>query len=81
MQSDEPAVEIFVSDNGEGLAAERAEHVFDAFYSTKQHGMGLGLSITRTIVHAHGGRIWAAANRNRGATFRFTLPIGETSLR
>jgi two-component system sensor kinase FixL len=81
VQSDKPAVEIFVSDNGEGLAAERAGRVFDAFYSTKQHGMGLGLSITRTIVQAHGGRIWASANKKRGATLRFTLPIGGTSLR
>ncbi|MDX1486656.1 MAG: PAS domain S-box protein [Acidiferrobacterales bacterium] len=81
VQAEGPAVEVFVSDTGEGLAAERAERVFDAFYSTKQHGMGLGLSITRTIVQAHGGRIWAVANKNRGATLRFTLPIGDTSLR
>ncbi len=80
VQPDESAVEVFVSDTGEGLAAERAERVFDAFYSTKQHGMGLGLSITRTIVQAHGGRIWAAANQNRGTTLRFTLPVGDTSL-
>lgn len=81
VQADESAVEVFVSDTGEGLASEGVQRIFDAFYSTKQQGMGLGLSITRTIVHAHGGRIWATANKNRGATLRFTLPVGDTNTR
>lgn len=81
VQADKPAVEVFLSDTGEGLAPERAERVFDAFFSTKQQGMGLGLSITRTIVNAHGGRIWATPNKNRGATLRFTLPVGDKSSR
>lgn len=79
-KADHSAVEVFVSDTGEGFSTEGAERVFDAFYSTKQKGMGLGLSITRTIVQAHGGRIGATANEERGATIRFVLPVGDASL-
>jgi signal transduction histidine kinase len=50
------------------------EHLFDAFYTTKPNGLGLGLSICRSIVEAHGGRLWACANLPRGASFQFTVP-------
>jgi signal transduction histidine kinase len=50
---------------------------FDAFYTTKPHGLGLGLAISRRIVEAHGGRLWATANTPRGAVLQFTLPVGD----
>jgi PAS domain S-box-containing protein len=65
---------ISVSDTGVGLPLERADQIFNAFFSTKPHGTGMGLPISRSIVEAHGGRLWAAPNSGRGATFQFTLP-------
>jgi signal transduction histidine kinase len=70
---------ISVSDTGVGLPTGKADHIFDAFFTTKSQGTGLGLAITRSIVESHGGRIWANANSGPGATFQFTLPIGEGS--
>jgi two-component system sensor kinase FixL len=67
-------VEISVADSGPGLAPRVAAQLFQAFVTTKPEGMGIGLSISRTIVDAHGGRIWAEANPGGGAVFRFTLP-------
>jgi two-component system sensor kinase FixL len=67
-------VMIEVADTGPGLAPEVAGHLFDSFVSTKPGGMGMGLSISRTIIEAHGGRLWAEPNREGGAVFRFTLP-------
>jgi C4-dicarboxylate-specific signal transduction histidine kinase len=69
--------EILVSviDSGIGLPVESTEHIFDAFYTTKPQGTGMGLAISRRIVESHGGRLWANANPERGATFHFTLPI------
>jgi PAS domain S-box-containing protein len=67
---------ISVSDNGVGLPAEKADQIFNAFFTTKPQGTGLGLSITRSILESHGGRVWATANSGRGTTFHFTLPIG-----
>ena len=63
------------TDRGGGIDADRLEHVFEPFFSTKPQGMGLGLAISRTIVLAHGGKLWVENNPDRGATFRFTLPI------
>jgi signal transduction histidine kinase len=71
---DSDKVTIAVSDSGEGLDAANLEHVFDAFFTTKPDGMGMGLAISRTIIEAHGGRLWATSNSPRGAVFQFTLP-------
>lgn len=65
---------ISVRDTGLGLPPGQAEHVFDAFFTTKGNGTGMGLPISRSIVESHGGRLWASANSERGATFQFTLP-------
>jgi PAS domain S-box-containing protein len=65
---------FIVSDNGIGLP-EQTNKIFDAFFTTKPHGIGMGLRISRSIVESHGGRLWAAANPPRGASFYFTLPI------
>ncbi|NLE60973.1 MAG: hypothetical protein GX616_21720 [Planctomycetes bacterium] len=66
-------VEIAISDSGPGLPADATEKVFDTFYTTKPEGMGIGLSISRSIIEAHRGRLWVTSNDDRGATFRFTL--------
>jgi PAS domain S-box-containing protein len=66
---------ISVSDTGIGLPAERADKVFDTFFTTKPQGTGMGLSISRSIIESHGGRLWASGNSDRGATFQFTLPV------
>jgi two-component system sensor kinase FixL len=68
-------VEIAVSDTGIGLAPEAADRLFRPFFTTKDHGMGVGLSICRNIVEAHGGKIWADANPGGGTVFRFTLRV------
>ena len=71
------AVEVAVCDTGAGLPSELGDRVFDAFVSTKPNGLGMGLSISRSIIEAHGGRLWAVANPECGATFRLTLPVSE----
>ena len=66
---------VSVSDTGIGLPPEQADKVFDAFFTTKPQGTGMGLSICRSIIESHGGRLWATGNPDRGTTFQFTLPI------
>jgi signal transduction histidine kinase len=66
---------VTLRDSGPGLAPAALERLFEAFYTTKPSGLGLGLSICRSIVEAHGGRLWASASAPRGATFQFTLPV------
>ena len=73
-ENDASAIMVAVRDSGQGLAAEDVERVFDPFFTTKAGGMGLGLSISRTIIEAHGGTLWATSNEDRGATIQFTLP-------
>jgi len=70
-------VEIAVSDSGPGVPADELTHIFDPFFTTKPRGMGMGLPISRTIIEAHHGRIWAENRRAGGALFRITLPIAE----
>jgi signal transduction histidine kinase len=66
-------VRVTVQDSGVGLDPQSVERIFDAFYTTKRGGMGIGLSISRSIVQNHGGRLWAVANSGPGTTFQFTL--------
>ena len=70
---------VSVSDTGVGLPPHQADQIFDAFFTTKLHGTGMGLSISRSIVESHGGRLWAAGNSRRGASFCFTLPGSPSS--
>jgi signal transduction histidine kinase len=74
VQIEPNGVLIAVRDSGPGIAPTRLEQVFDAFYTTKPSGTGMGLSVCRSIVNAHGGRLWAEANEPRGAVFQFTWP-------
>jgi PAS domain S-box-containing protein len=69
-------VVITVQDSGPGIEPAHLDRLFDAFYSTKPRGLGMGLAISRSIIEAHGGRLWATANEPRGARFHFNLPIG-----
>jgi signal transduction histidine kinase len=69
-------VRVTVQDSGIGFDPQSIERIFEAFYTTKPEGMGIGLSISRSIIDAHGGRLWAARNDDGpGATFHFTLPV------
>ena len=70
----ENEVLISVTDTGVGLPAEKVDQIFDAFFTTKPQGTGMGLAISRSIIEAHGGRLWATPNSGRGATFHFALP-------
>jgi signal transduction histidine kinase len=65
---------ISVSDTGIGLPLQQPEQIFSAFFTTKAHGTGMGLPISRSIIESHGGRLWATSNSERGASFHFTLP-------
>src|SRR5688572_18222891 len=69
-------VVVSVSDTGPGLSSNDADHIFKAFFTTKDHGTGMGLSISRSIVESHGGKLWAKSAEGRGATFQFSLPVG-----
>ncbi len=78
--SEEREVRVSVSDMGHGIPADKLEHVFEPFFTTKTNGLGLGLAVCRTIISAQGGRLWAANNTERGATFHFTLPSVEATV-
>src|SRR6266481_5691856 len=71
------SIVVLVQDSGVGVGPEHSSRMFEAFYTTKAEGMGMGLTISRSIVEAHGGRLWAVANDGPGSTFCFRLPIGE----
>jgi C4-dicarboxylate-specific signal transduction histidine kinase len=74
-QADPAGVLVAVKDSGPGLASASLERLFEAFYTTKPGGLGMGLSICRSIIEAHQGRVWVTANLPRGAVFQFTLPL------
>jgi signal transduction histidine kinase len=79
VQDGRPAATISVQDHGTGLSAAQMGRLFEAFYTTKPHGMGLGLAISRSIIELHGGRLWAEPNRGRGATFSFSVPASVSN--
>ena len=72
-------IAVLVQDSGVGVDPEHSSRMFEAFYTTKVEGLGMGLTISRSIIEAHGGRLWAVANAGPGSTFSFTLPIDEGS--
>jgi PAS domain S-box-containing protein len=78
-QNETNDIVVAVSDSGPGIDPKNLDRVFEAFYTTKSSGVGMGLSICRSIIEAHGGRLWADANKPRGAVFQFTLPNAENS--
>jgi signal transduction histidine kinase len=78
-QGDSSQLLISVGDTGAGLEPEQAEQIFNAFYTTKAQGTGMGLPISRSIIESHGGRLWVSPNLGRGATFQFTLPSEDVA--
>src|SRR6202040_2653691 len=76
-QDETHRVLVSVADSGVGISAENADRLFNAFYTTKSGGMGMGLSICRSIIEAHGGRMSAVNNAGPGARFQFTLPLHQ----
>ena len=74
---DERNIVVAVRDFGTGLDEDKTDRIFDPFYTSKSDGLGMGLPISRTIIEAHGGQLWYANNPDRGATFYFSLPLGE----
>jgi signal transduction histidine kinase len=74
-RTEDGQLSISVSDTGIGLSIDEAERIFEAFFTTKPRGTGMGLSISRRIIASHSGHLWASPNTGRGATFQFTLPI------
>jgi hypothetical protein len=79
IQDGMPGAVVSVRDAGVGFKAEEMPQLFEAFYTTKPHGMGMGLAISRSIIEAHSGRLWAEPNAGPGATFLFSLPGVENS--
>jgi PAS domain S-box-containing protein len=71
-------VRVTVEDSGTGIEPQHVDKIFGSFFTTKADGMGMGLSICRSIIESHGGRLWASSNRSRGAVFQFTLPTGPS---
>jgi signal transduction histidine kinase len=72
--ADDGQIQISVNDTGPGLPPGKTDQIFDAFFTTKPQGSGMGLAISKSIVESHRGRIWATGDGGRGATFHFTLP-------
>jgi hypothetical protein len=79
-QTEANGILVAVRDSGPGIDPEHVERVFEAFYTTKSSGVEMGLSICRSIIDAHGGRLWADANEPRGAVFQFTLRSADKEL-
>jgi C4-dicarboxylate-specific signal transduction histidine kinase len=79
-KTEEEEVLVCVSDTGVGLPAQLVDQIFNAFFTTKPHGTGMGLRISRSIIESHGGRLWAAENPPRGASFCFSLPVKAEAL-
>jgi signal transduction histidine kinase len=77
VQHNARAATISVEDSGSGLSSVQVGRLFEAFYTTKPHGMGIGLAISRSIIEQHGGRLWAEVNPGPGATFSFTVPARD----
>jgi signal transduction histidine kinase len=73
-RTEKEEIEVSVTDTGLGLHPQHAEHIFNAFFTTKPDGTGMGLRISRSIIESHGGRLWVADNSPRGVSFCFTLP-------
>ena len=76
-RAEENSVELIVSDRGKGVEAGQLVHIFEPFFTTKSEGMGLGLAICRSIIQAHGGRVWADSAVGRGTSIHFTLPARD----
>jgi signal transduction histidine kinase len=74
-EGSEDGVRVGVRDTGPGLSRETLQRLFEPFYTTKPNGMGMGLSICRSIIEAHGGQLWATGHASQGAVFRFTIPL------
>ena len=70
---------ILITDTAVGLRPEQTEQIFNAFFTSKSQGMGMGLPISRSIIESHGGRLWATSKPGLGATFQFTLPVEATA--
>jgi len=79
-QEDHRDVTVAVKDNGAGVDEQSLDRLFEPFYTTKQEGMGMGLPISRSIIEAHGGKLWVENNPDHGATFYFTIPVLKGSL-
>jgi signal transduction histidine kinase len=79
-QDEKQQVLASVTDCGVGISAENADRLFNPFFTTKSTGMGMGLAICRSIMEAHGGRLWATANIPHGATFQFNLPVNAETV-
>jgi signal transduction histidine kinase len=77
-REDRDRVRVIVRDAGVGLTGQSIDQLFDAFYTTKSGGMGIGLSVSRSIIESHHGRLWASPNEGPGATFGFSIPVAPT---
>jgi C4-dicarboxylate-specific signal transduction histidine kinase len=76
---DEDEITVSIEDNGNGVSAENIPRLFEPFFTTRSQGIGMGLAISRSIIEAHGGRLWAESTVNQGSIFQFTLPMGSGS--